>query len=125
MGRLSNGSGGSDYGMLVTDASGNVIMSATGLGVNIVGTGNIKANNVTYPYGVNMTAGNFVLWSHSADVAGTLSFSAYVGVYHAGGAMGSPADGSNSISTVRRSSGRMRRRPSRPASASRSAIRSR
>ena len=80
-----------NWGLHVWDSHGTQILSAGDLGVNIIGTANIKANNVTYPYGVNMTAGNFVLWSHSADVTGTLSFSAYVGVFHAGGAMGSPA----------------------------------
>ena len=88
--RFIAGQWAGQYGLHVWNAAGTKILDAGDLGVSVVGTSNIITNAVNYPYGVNMTAGNFVLWSHSADVTGILAFSASIGVFHAGGAMGTP-----------------------------------
>jgi hypothetical protein len=50
MGKIDLGGGNTDYGLEVFDATGKMILGATGLGVNVVGTTNIIPGSVTTGY---------------------------------------------------------------------------
>jgi hypothetical protein len=73
------------YGLHVWNSAGVEVFSAGDLGVSIIGTGNVKANNITFPYGVIVPGGATLLWSHNADVTGVIGLTASLLITEAGG----------------------------------------